>query len=61
MQVVKAYPDGAFSWVDLGTLDTSAKKTFYSDFFGWSFLDIPSDSGNVNSMAQIKGHDVAAN
>ena len=61
MQIVKAYPDGVFSWVDLGTSDTSAAKTFYSDLFGWSFLDIPLDSGNVYSMAQIEGHDVAAN
>ncbi len=59
MQVVKAYPDGVFSWVDLGTSDTSAAKRFYSDLFGWSFLDLPTDSGNVYSMAQLESFNVA--
>lgn len=59
MQVVKQYPDGVFSWVDLGTTDTESAKTFYGGLFGWSFLDIPTDSGVVYSMAQIEGYNVA--
>ena len=59
MQVVTRYPDGVFSWVDLGTTDTEAAKAFYSGLLGWSFLDIPTDSGPVYSMAQIDGKNVA--
>ena len=59
MQIVKQYPDGNFSWVDLGTTDTEAAKAFYGSLFGWSFLDIPTDSGVVYSMAQIEGYNVA--
>jgi predicted enzyme related to lactoylglutathione lyase len=59
MQIVKQYPDGIFSWVDLGTTDAEAAKAFYSGLFGWTFLDIPTDSGTIYSMAQIKGYDVA--
>jgi predicted enzyme related to lactoylglutathione lyase len=59
MQVVRHYPDGVFSWVDLGTTDTEEAKAFYGRLFGWSFLDLPTDSGTVYSMAQIEGNDVA--
>jgi predicted enzyme related to lactoylglutathione lyase len=59
MQVVTRYPDGVFSWVDLGTTDTKAAKVFYSGLFGWSFLDIPTDSGPVYSMAQLEDKNVA--
>lgn len=58
MQVVKEYPNGVFSWVDLGTTDTEASKQFYSGLFGWSFLDLPTESGMVYSMAQIEGYNV---
>jgi predicted enzyme related to lactoylglutathione lyase len=59
MQVVKQYPDGVFSWVDLGTTDVEGAKIFYGGLFGWSFLDLPTDSGTVYSMAQIEGYNVA--
>ena len=58
MQVVKEYPDGIFSWVDLGTTDPEAAKAFYGGLFGWSFLDLPTDSGNVYSMAQLESYHV---
>jgi len=59
MQIVKSYPDGVFSWVDLGTTDTEVAKRFYGGLFGWSFLDQLTDSGVVYSMAQIEGYNVA--
>ena len=59
MQVVKQYPDGTFSWVDLGTTDTEAAKQFYGGLFGWSFLDIPVGPDSFYSMAQIEGYNVA--
>ena len=54
MQIVKQYPDGVFSWIDLGTTDTEAAKAFYGDLFGWTFLDIPTDSGTIYSMFCLK-------
>ncbi len=59
MQVVKQYPDGVFSWIDLATTDTEGAKSFYGALFGWSFLDLPTDSGTIYSMAQIEGYNVA--
>ena len=59
MQVVSRYPDGVFSWVDLGTTDPEAAKSFYGGLFGWSFLDMPTDSGVVYWMAQLEGYNVA--
>jgi predicted enzyme related to lactoylglutathione lyase len=59
VQIVKRYPDGVFSWVDLGTSDTEGAKAFYRGLFGWSTADIPTDSGAVYTMCQIGGLDVA--
>ena len=59
MQVVKGYPDGVFSWVDLATTDTDGAKAFYGGLFGWTTNDVPTDSGVVYSMCQLYGHDVA--
>ncbi len=59
MNVVTRYPDGLFSWVDLGTTHPEAAKNFYGGLFGWSFLDLPTDSGTIYTMCQIEGNDVA--
>lgn len=59
MQVVTRYPDGVFSWVDLSTTDLEGAKAFYGGLFGWSFQDLPTDSGSIYSMAQIEGYNVA--
>ena len=58
----KEYAPGTPNWVDLQTTDQDAAKRFYGDLFGWTFDDMPMDeaSGAVYSMAQLKGHDVAA-
>jgi predicted enzyme related to lactoylglutathione lyase len=59
MQIVTQYPDGVFSWVDLGTTDPEGAKAFYGGLFGWSFEENPTDSGVVYSMSQIEGYYVA--
>lgn len=59
MRVVSRYPDGVFSWVDLGTTDAEGAKAFYEGLFGWSFDDLPIDTGGVYSMARIEGKNVA--
>ena len=60
MQEVTKYPNGTFSWVDLTTTDPDAAKTFYSSLFGWEIVDVPVGNGNVYTMFQLEGRDVAA-
>lgn len=59
MQIVKKYPDGVFSWVDLGTTDIEGAKAFYGSLFGWSFEDKPTDAGAPYTMCYIDGNSVA--
>ncbi len=59
MQVVKQYPDGLFSWIDLSTTDPEGAKAFYGGLFGWEFRDRPTDVGTIYTMCQIDGYDVA--
>ncbi len=59
MQVVSRYPDGVFSWVDLATSDPEGAKKFYGGLFSWAFVDMPTDSGTIYSMAQLEGYNVA--
>jgi len=59
MQVVKAYPDGLFSWVDLATSDLDGAKAFYGSLFGWEAEDVPVGDGSVYVMFRIEGHNVA--
>jgi predicted enzyme related to lactoylglutathione lyase len=58
MEVTK-YEPGTFSWVDYSAEDLAAARTFYSELFGWSLLDVPT-GGDPYIMAQIDGKDVAA-
>ena len=54
------YPPGTFSWVDLATSDQEAAKAFYGALFGWQAQDLPIGDGNLYSMMQIDGKNVAA-
>lgn len=38
---------GTFSWVDLGTTDTAAAKSFYCELFGWVPFDMPMPNGGT--------------
>ncbi len=58
MQVVKKYPDGLFSWVDLTTPDPEGAKAFYTGLFGWGTEDKPTGMG-VYTIFNIDGHTVA--
>lgn len=57
--VVKEYPDGLFSWVDLSTTDPAGAKAFYNGLFGWEAEDLPIDGGGTYTMFRINGFDVA--
>lgn len=54
------YPNGMFSWTDIGLPDQEAGKEFYGQVFGWTFSDEPIDVGGTYSMAMIDEMPVAA-
>lgn len=60
MQVVKKYPNGMFSWVDLATTDADGAKAFYNALFGWEYEDTDTDMGIVYTFVTLDGHKVAA-
>lgn len=59
MQIVQAYPDGLFNWVDLTTTDPAGAKAFYGALFGWEAEDIPTGGGFDYTMFRINGYNVA--
>ena len=57
---VTSYAPGTPSYVDLGTTDLTAAKTFYGTLFGWDSTDMPmDDQGGIYSMMSKSGKDVA--
>ena len=59
MHVVKSYPDGVFSWVDLTTTDVAGAKAFYSGLFGWEGEDIESEGSLIYTMMKLDAYNVA--
>lgn len=59
MHVVKEYPNGVFSWVDLGTTDVEGAKAFYGGLFGWESVDLFYEGNYIYTMLKIDGKDVA--
>lgn len=60
MKIVKKYPDGIFSWVDLTTTDIAGAHVFYSGLFGWEPdpTPLPDDGGSYTNF-RIDGYSVA--
>ena len=52
------YAPGVPSWVDLGTTDAAAARSFYGELMGWSFEVGPPETGHYTN-AQVRGLDVA--
>ena len=48
MKIVKKYPDGVFSWIDLTTTDIAAAQAFYAGLFGWEVDEQPVGDSGVN-------------
>jgi predicted enzyme related to lactoylglutathione lyase len=51
---------GAFSWVELATIDQKAGVTFYRTLFGWDVKELPMGPTEVYSMFTMRGKEVAA-
>jgi uncharacterized protein len=55
------YPAGVPCWVDTGQPDPEAAVRFYSDLFGWEFVNrMPAGADGRYFIAQLRGRDVAA-
>lgn len=60
MPLLDAPRPGTFCWVELGTSNQEAAKTFYTSLFGWSFHDSPIGPQMTYTIFQVSGQDVAA-
>jgi predicted enzyme related to lactoylglutathione lyase len=60
MQETTKYAPGTFCWVELATTDGEAGKKFYTELFGWDFIDNPIGPGMVYTMLKLDGKDVGA-
>src|SRR6478672_4209181 len=60
MQETPDYAPGTFCWVELATSDSEAGKKFYTELFGWTFVDNPIGPGMVYTMFKQDGKDVGA-
>ncbi len=60
MQEIPEYKPGTFCWVELGTTNGEAAKTFYTQLFGWDYVDNPVGPGMVYTMLKLNGKDVGA-
>ena len=58
MQETTDFKPGTFCWVELGTTDANAAKSFYSQLFDWTFKDNPVSPDMVYTMVQLDGKDV---
>lgn len=58
MQETPEIKPGNFCWVELGTSDSDAAKSFYSQLFGWEFQDNPMGPDMVYTMVKLDGKDV---
>jgi predicted enzyme related to lactoylglutathione lyase len=50
------YAHGEFSWVNLGTIDPAAAKSFYGTLFGWEYEDMPAGPEMTYTMCRLKNH-----
>ncbi len=50
---------GSFCWVELGTTDNEAGKTFYTQLFGWEAEDHAMGPDGVYTILKLNGKDVA--
>ena len=60
MQEIPEYKPGTFCWVELGTTNGEAAKTFYTKLFGWDYVDNPVGPGMIYTMLKLNGKDVGA-
>ena len=60
MPEIDVHKPGSFCWIELGTTDQKAAKSFYGRLFGWSADDIPMGPDETYTMFHIDGKAAAA-
>src|SRR5579885_870186 len=60
MPNIEKHPAGSFCWIELGTTDQNAAKSFYSSVFGWEVNDFPMGPNEFYTMFKLEGRDAAA-
>jgi predicted enzyme related to lactoylglutathione lyase len=60
MALIEKHAPGSFCWVELGTTDQNAAKSFYAGVFGWNANDMPMGPGDYYTIFKLEGADVAA-
>lgn len=58
MQAAPENKPGTFCWVELGTTNAEAAKSFYKKLFGWDYHDAETGPGMIYSMIKLDGKDV---
>lgn len=59
MTDAKAFPPGAFCWIELGTTDVTAAREFYSGLFGHGATDVDMGEMGTYTLLQLDGADIA--
>jgi uncharacterized protein len=60
MPQIENHAPGSFCWIELGTTDQTAAKSFYSSLFGWAAADMPMGPNDFYTMFKLEGRDAAA-
>jgi len=60
MAHIDHHPPGSFCWIELGTTDQNAAKSFYGSLFGWTVNDLPMGPSDFYSIFRLEGRDAAA-
>ncbi len=60
MSHIESHPPGSFCWIELGTTDQSAAKSFYQSLFGWAPADMPMGPDAYYTIFRLEGRDAAA-
>lgn len=60
MQETPEFAPGTFCWVELATTDGEAAKKFYTELFGWTYVDSPAGPDLIYTMLKLDGKDVGA-
>lgn len=60
MSVMRTYPEGVPSWIDIEQHDLPAAQAFYGELFGWSFESAPGlRAGASYVVARLDGRETA--
>src|SRR2546421_12855835 len=60
MPEMQKYDPGTPCWVDLGSRDLEASKSFYGQLFGWEAETAPDPEAGGYTMFKLRGNMVAA-